>query len=135
MTDQFRVFTLETCSKIVTYELKSEQDARNRQTSRARANGPNKGKEPRRDEGESSGRRQRNFNIQTYKFHALGDYVDTIKVFGTTDSFSTEVVGCDLVLPFQIITNRYQGRKGPLRSKSLVQAHKQEGLFYSDRTH
>lgn len=31
-------------------------------------------------------------NLLTYKFHALGDYVQTIKLFGTTDSYSTQVV-------------------------------------------
>jgi hypothetical protein len=32
------------------------------------------------------------FNLLIYKFHALGDYVQTIKLFGTTDSYSTQVV-------------------------------------------
>ncbi len=31
-------------------------------------------------------------NIFTYKFHALGDYVWTIRLFGGTDSFSTQLV-------------------------------------------
>ncbi|KAG2067230.1 hypothetical protein BDR04DRAFT_1129692 [Suillus decipiens] len=30
------------------------------------------------------------FNFQTYKFHALGDYMSTIHQYGTTDSYSTE---------------------------------------------
>jgi hypothetical protein len=32
------------------------------------------------------------FNLQTYKFHSLGDYADTIRRYGTTDSYSTERV-------------------------------------------
>ena len=32
------------------------------------------------------------FNLQTSKLHALGDYVETIKMFGTTDSYSTQIV-------------------------------------------
>ena len=32
------------------------------------------------------------FNLNIYKFHALGDYVDMIKMFGTTDSYTTQVV-------------------------------------------
>jgi hypothetical protein len=32
------------------------------------------------------------FNISTYKLHALGDYVRTIRMFGTTDSYSTQTV-------------------------------------------
>lgn len=31
-------------------------------------------------------------NLLTYKFHALGDYVRTIRLFGTTDSYSTQIV-------------------------------------------
>jgi hypothetical protein len=32
------------------------------------------------------------FNLLIYKLHALGDYVQTIKLFGTTDSYSTQIV-------------------------------------------
>lgn len=32
------------------------------------------------------------FNINMYKFHALGDYGKTIQLFGTTDSITTQVV-------------------------------------------
>ena len=31
-------------------------------------------------------------NLNTYKLHALGDYPSPIKLFGTTDSFSTQLV-------------------------------------------
>jgi hypothetical protein len=37
-------------------------------------------------------RRRKGFNLNTYKFHAMGDYVETIKVLGTTDSYTTEMV-------------------------------------------
>ncbi|KII95409.1 hypothetical protein PLICRDRAFT_48393 [Plicaturopsis crispa FD-325 SS-3] len=33
----------------------------------------------------------RKFNLFTYKFHALGDYVRSIRMFGTTDSYSTQI--------------------------------------------
>ena len=32
------------------------------------------------------------FNLNIYKFHAMGDYVDMIKMFGTTDSYTTHVM-------------------------------------------
>ncbi|KAG2347757.1 hypothetical protein BDR05DRAFT_875704 [Suillus weaverae] len=41
---------------------------------------------------ESSGPRVKKFNLNTYKFHTMGDYVWTIKLFGTTDSFTTQIV-------------------------------------------
>ena len=31
-------------------------------------------------------------NLSTYKFHAMGDYEATIRAFGTTDSYSTQIV-------------------------------------------
>ncbi|KIK14700.1 hypothetical protein PISMIDRAFT_17112 [Pisolithus microcarpus 441] len=31
------------------------------------------------------------FNLSTYKMHALGDYADTIRMFGTTDSYTTQI--------------------------------------------
>jgi hypothetical protein len=36
--------------------------------------------------------KSKTFNLFTYKFHALGDYVQTIHLFGTTDSYSTQIV-------------------------------------------
>jgi hypothetical protein len=42
--------------------------------------------------GDKALRRKVSFNLQTYKFHALGDYVSCIRKFGTTDSYSTEAV-------------------------------------------
>jgi len=40
----------------------------------------------------SAGRKKKALNLNTYKFHSLGDYVRTIKLFGCTDSFSTQLV-------------------------------------------
>ena len=41
--------------------------------------------------GERSSK-QKKLNLNTYKFHSLGDYVAAIRRFGTTDSYSTQVV-------------------------------------------
>ena len=37
------------------------------------------------------------FNIDTYKFHTLGDYGKTIRSFGTTDLYSTQVVSACII--------------------------------------
>jgi hypothetical protein len=42
--------------------------------------------------GRDSTRRPKTLNLNTYKCHALGDYVNTIRKYGTTDSYSTEPV-------------------------------------------
>ena len=39
-----------------------------------------------------AGRRKKTFNLNTYKAHALGDDVETIRRYGTTDFYSTEPV-------------------------------------------
>ncbi|KAG2058771.1 hypothetical protein BDR06DRAFT_980185 [Suillus hirtellus] len=41
---------------------------------------------------ESSRVRTKMFNLNTYKFHAMADYVSTIRFFGTTDSYTTQMV-------------------------------------------
>ncbi|PBK62343.1 hypothetical protein ARMSODRAFT_895705, partial [Armillaria solidipes] len=40
----------------------------------------------------SSACRPHKLNINTFKFHSLGDYVASIRLFGTTDSYSTQMV-------------------------------------------
>jgi hypothetical protein len=32
------------------------------------------------------------FSLSTYKLHSLGDYVQTIRALGATDSYSTQTV-------------------------------------------
>lgn len=77
---QFRDIT---CSHFQTIELPRELAARNRQHQLAHTLTHNIG---------SSSRKHRSINIQTPKFHFLGDYVQTIRTFGCTDSFSTQLV-------------------------------------------
>lgn len=40
-----------------------------------------------------TGKRAIVFSLNTYKHHALGDYGQQIRRFGTTDSYSTQIVG------------------------------------------
>ena len=35
---------------------------------------------------------QKNFNLNTHKYHSLGDYIATIHRLGTTDSYNTTMV-------------------------------------------
>ena len=48
--------------------------------------------------GECSSK-QKKLNLNTYKFHALRDYVAAICCFRTTDSYSTQVVGLIFCCP------------------------------------
>jgi hypothetical protein len=103
------------CSAYRTRELKREMEARGRR--QAKKDAPNSTTaplEPQANEstsdpiGHSSGHRTSNlstdptkgatirratgFSLHTYKLHALGDYPSTIRMFGTTDLYSTELV-------------------------------------------
>lgn len=45
-------------------------------------------------------------NLFTYKFHALGDYVRTIRLFGTTDSYSTQIVSFHPIHHSSVLSNK-----------------------------
>lgn len=95
-----RRFQSFTCEKFVTKDLPSEEAARGRRKAAlakkkgavvmsqgaARPNAKGKG---RASNGEV---RQRKLCLTTYKLHALGDYPSYIRMFGTTDNFSSWVV-------------------------------------------
>ena len=115
---KIRAFQEKTCAAFSTHELEREQAARLRRQDKVKkaAGGTNynaqKGKkamvetESNAQKGtkamtktnsqpqkSSSGRQPKQFNLKTYKYHALGDYCNTIRQFGTTDSYSTVLVG------------------------------------------
>jgi hypothetical protein len=118
--EQFRQFKVKVCTAYHTQELDREVDARSRRQAKVAAKRAEKGKENDIVRGTASqkpraaantkgkekasleqlqdvpitkqSRRKKSFNLQTYKFHALGDYVASIRRFGTTDSYSTEPV-------------------------------------------
>jgi hypothetical protein len=66
-----------------TQELPKEAEARKRREAKK------PGKTTRKTGASSTKKR---FNLSTYKLHALGDYPDTIRRRGTTDSYSTQMV-------------------------------------------
>ena len=50
--------------------------------------------------GGSNSSKKKKLNLNTYKFHALADYIATIQLFGTTDSYSPLIVSLALVISF-----------------------------------
>ncbi|KAG2049219.1 hypothetical protein BDR06DRAFT_1069809, partial [Suillus hirtellus] len=92
---QLRKFRKFTCAAFDTMELPKEKAARQRRFAQCAT--------PNNTSSESSRPRVKMFNLNTYKFHAMGDYTRTIKFFGTTDSFTTQIVGtvsflCSMIL-------------------------------------
>jgi hypothetical protein len=67
-----------------------------------------------------AGRRRRTFNLNTYKHHSFGDYVRTIRQYGTVDSFSTEAVPDIVDACFQTTDRLHLGRVGTSVTQSEV---------------
>jgi hypothetical protein len=86
---QLRDFENETCSVYKTHELKREAAVRKRRQSKK---GPTAGSSAMTDGQAAKQRRPKTLNLQTYKTHSLGDYVATIKQYGTTDSYTSAIV-------------------------------------------
>lgn len=83
-----RNFRDTTQSAFVTFELPKEAGVRQRH----QKSGKGKEKAVAGSAASASGRKPKNLNLFTYKWHALGDYVRAIRLFGGTDGFSTQVV-------------------------------------------
>ena len=82
-----REFQEKTCAAFTTYELERERAARMRRQGKKLASSPNS--EPTQS---SIGKKPKEFRLKSYKLHVLGDYCNTIRCFGTTDSYSTQPV-------------------------------------------
>lgn len=82
---QLRQFQSKTCAHFDTVELKREVDARKRRQART-GSGANL------TTPSIISRKSKSFNLNTYKNHALGDYAETIRKYGTSDLYSTELV-------------------------------------------
>ena len=99
-----RKFSDKVCPAYVTTELPQEQAARGCQQARLAAQAPNS------EHGGGSGSnisqwKSKNLNLHMYKYHALGDYPNTIQQMGTTDSYSTQIVRALLTLCKPIANN------------------------------
>jgi len=82
--EQLRRFVEVTCAAYKTTETPSEVAARARRNAKQAGNSGS-GAGP-------TGAQQKDLNLSTYKLHALGHYPDTIRRFGTTESYSTQTV-------------------------------------------
>jgi hypothetical protein len=87
--DQVRKFKTEVCPNFATVDTPREAGARARRKAANSAGGASKSSNTGKRK-ESKG--QREFNLNTYKFHALADYVSTIRRLGTIDNYNTQNV-------------------------------------------
>lgn len=110
-----RDFEEHTCPAYVTRELPRETAARERrQKSKKTTSNNSEGVEPSagilNPESEDLKRLKKTLNLGTYKYHSLGDYVDTIRRYGTTDSYSSQTVYYTHLLTCFILTYYYPHR-------------------------
>jgi hypothetical protein len=70
-------------------------------------------------------RKKKELNISTYKFHALPDYVRTIRMFGTTDSYSTQTVRFFLLSTDKILKDYLVGGAGTSPHQTIVRKDEQ----------
>ena len=83
-----RDFETSSHSQFTTVELPRETEACKRRQAQKSGMSPS--------ENTAGRKRARSLNLFTYKWHALGDYVLSIRLFGGIDGISTQIVG---VLP------------------------------------
>ena len=81
-------FSAHTCPTFLTHELKCETERQLHRQQQLQSH-----TQCLSSQGPSiSSRQPKTFNLQTYKLHALSDYVSSIRRYGTTDSYSTQLV-------------------------------------------
>lgn len=86
--EAFREFQAKVCSTFVARELPRETRARERKTQPKGTKGNGKTTKS----NLSNIGKVKAYNLHTFKHHSLGDYVQTIRDYGTTDSYSTQIV-------------------------------------------
>ena len=101
-----RKFHKTTCAYYPTMELPHEYAARGRREAVLASN---------QMKPTASRAKQKSLNLSTYKFHALGDYVNTIKLMGTTDNYTTQLV-CLCILAIGDYTHSYPCDLGRTRA-------------------
>lgn len=92
---EFRAFAGKTCASFNTKELPRETGARKRRIlKRAQKLSESQAKDVNveKELSQAAAARPQKFSFRKYTHHSLGDYADTIRQFGTCDSFSTQAV-------------------------------------------
>lgn len=89
---QLHYFKKYTCDMFSTHELPTETAAHGHWASQKQAKSTASSGSTSKATSQPIAPGTKTLNLITYKLHTLGDYVRTIKWFGTTDSYSTQPV-------------------------------------------
>jgi hypothetical protein len=87
-----RKFEKDLCSKYDTKDLPSELAARMQRQQWKAIQKSTTIPAPTQKEAAKKGPQQRKFNLKTYKYHTLGDYVTSIRLHGPLDGYSSQLV-------------------------------------------
>jgi hypothetical protein len=101
-----RQFRDKTATSFATFDLPQEQQARTRRRKKAdarrhqaasqsgqpQAETSSTSRQPRAETSSTSARKPQMLNLNTYKYHSLGDYAPTIPSYATSDNYSTQIV-------------------------------------------
>ena len=87
-----RKFEKYVCSKYDTKDLPSELAARTRRQQRKANQKATTTPTPTQKNPATKGPQPRKFNLETYKYHALGDYPMSIRLHGPLDGYSSQIV-------------------------------------------
>ncbi|KAF9056169.1 hypothetical protein BJ165DRAFT_1522113 [Panaeolus papilionaceus] len=124
---QLRHFRDTTCVDFQTFELPKEALARARREA-ASSTGQHSA-----TSGQSSGRQAKTLNLQTVKMHFLGDYATYIRLFGTTDSYSTQLAELQhrIIKQYYAMTNKKEamvqvGKKQSRKQVFQADEHQEE---------
>ncbi|KAJ7049533.1 hypothetical protein C8F01DRAFT_1002225 [Mycena amicta] len=126
-----RRFRDHVCPFFKTKELPTEERTRERAQARNKSKGKGKGNATTKSTTTNAGTTKKEYNMFTYKLHALGHYVASILWFGTSDSYSTQPVS----VYFYITNYRLpilSGRARTSKSKAFLRAHQQKQRCQTD---
>jgi hypothetical protein len=117
---ELRKFRDVTCASFHTFELPNETAARQRRAMDLSSTSASTAGSSR-----SATRKPKTLNLNTYKFHAMGDYVDTIRTFGTTDSYTTQIVRhlTNVSCALTSLSSCSPGRTGSSAGQAIIWAH------------
>ena len=87
-----RKFEKFVCLKYDTKDLPSELAARTRSQQRKAIQKPTTTPASTQKDPATKGPQGRKFNLETYKYHALGDYAISIRLHGPLDGYSSQLV-------------------------------------------
>ena len=111
---RLRRFQLKTCDAFNTQELKREAERRQHRAQENLKNLQGRSTATVAAPMPHASQRPKTFNLQTYKPHALGDYSSSIRMYGTTDSYSTEPASSKRASGISSIT--YMKNRGSLNT-------------------